>query len=98
MTALKPLEDKIIVKVNEPEQVTASGLVIPGSSQEKSNEATVIAVGPGMILGDGSKIEADVKVGDVVIFSKYAGTEVSHNGEDFLILAIRDIFAIVEKN
>lgn len=95
--ALRPLEDKIVVKVvKEEEKTTSSGLVLAGMAEEKPSEAIVIAVGPGMILQDGSKIEADVKVGDKVIFSKYGGTEISHDGEDYLILAIRDIFAVVE--
>lgn len=94
---IKPLEDKIVVQINEAETTTASGLVIPDSAKEKPQEATVIAVGPGRFDEKGERIPLDVKAGDVVIFSRYGGTEIKYNGEEYLILSARDILAIVEK-
>ena len=94
--ALKPLEDKILVKRDKvKDEVSASGLII-NSQKEVSNEGTVIAVGPGITLQDGSKITPDVKPGDKVIFSQYGGTEITHDGEELLLITIRDLFAIVE--
>ena len=95
--SIKPLEDRIVVQAVEAEQTTASGLVIPDSAKEKRQEATVVAVGPGRMDDDGDRIPVDVKVGDVVIFSKYGGTEVSVRGNDYLVLSTRDVLAIVEK-
>ncbi len=92
---LKPLEDRIVVQALEAEQTTASGLVIPDTAKEKPQEGKVIAVGP-KLLDDEGKFK-DVKPGDVVIFSKYGGTEVKYNGQEYLILAIRDVLAVVEK-
>ena len=92
---LKPLEDRIVVQALEAEQTTASGLVIPDTAKEKPQEGKVIAVGP-KLLDDEGKFK-DVKPGDTVIFSKYGGTEVKYNGEEYLILAIRDVLAVVEK-
>jgi len=93
---IKPLEDRVVVKALEAEQTTASGLVIPDTAKEKPQEAEVVAVGPGRFNEDGDeRIPVDVKVGDKVIFSKYGGTEVKYDGEEFLILSARDILAIV---
>ncbi|PFG27176.1 co-chaperonin GroES [Corynebacterium renale] len=94
---ITPLEDRILVQINEAETTTASGLVIPDSAQEKPQEATVIAVGPGRFDDKGERIPVDVKEGDVVIFSKYGGTEIKYNGEEYLILSARDILATVGK-
>ena len=95
---IKPLEDRILVKALEAEQTTASGLVIPDTAKEKPQEGEVLAVGPGRFDEDGEKrIPLDVKVGDVVVYSKYGGTEVKYGGEEYLLLAARDILAIVEK-
>ena len=95
---IKPLEDRILVQTLEAEQTTASGLVIPDTAKEKPQEGTVIATGPGRFDEDGDKrIPLDVKVGDIVIYSKYGGTEVKYNGQDYLLLSARDILAIVEK-
>ena len=93
----KPLEDKLLVQINEAETTTASGLVIPDSAQEKPQEATVVAVGPGRSDENGKRIPMDVAEGDVVIFSKYGGTEIKYSGQEYLILSQRDILAIVEK-
>lgn len=94
---IKPLEDKLLVQINEAETTTASGLVIPDSAQEKPQEATVVAVGPGRSDENGKRIPMDVAEGDVVIFSKYGGTEIKYSGQEYLILSQRDILAIVEK-
>ena len=95
--ALKPLEDRVVVKASEAEQTTASGLVIPDTAKEKPQEGTVIAVGPGRISDQGERIPLDVKEGDLVVYSKYGGTEIKVAGEEYLILSARDILAIVEK-
>ena len=95
---IKPLEDRILVQSLEAEQTTASGLVITDTAKEKPQEGKVVAVGPGRFDEDGEKrIPLDVKVGDVVIYSKYGGTEVKYNGVEYLLLGARDILAIVEK-
>jgi chaperonin GroES len=95
---IKPLEDRILVQTLEAEQTTASGLVIPDTAKEKPQEGTVIATGPGRFDEAGEKrIPLDVKVGDIVIYSKYGGTEVKYNGQEYLLLSARDILAIVEK-
>ncbi|WP_138276024.1 MULTISPECIES: co-chaperone GroES [Rhodoluna] len=92
---IKPLEDRIVVRPVEAEQVTASGLVIPDTAKEKPQEAEVIAVGPGRIDERGNRIPVDVAVGDKVIFSKYGGTELKFAGEEFLVLSARDVLAVV---
>ena len=95
--SIKPLEDRIVVQTLEAEQTTASGLVIPDSAQEKPQEGKVLAVGPGRIDDSGNRVPVDVKEGDVVIYSKYGGTEVKYAGEEYLILSARDILAVVDK-
>ena len=94
---IRPLEDKVLVQLVEAETTTASGLVIPDSAQEKPQEATVVAVGPGKLDDAGNRIPVDVKEGDVVVFSKYGGTELKYDGEEFLLLSARDLLAVVEK-
>ncbi len=94
--AIKPLEDRIVVKANAAEQTTASGLVIPDTAKEKPQEGTVVAVGPGR-FEDGVRTPVDVKVGDVVLYSKYGGTEVKFNNEEYLVLSARDVLAVIEK-
>ncbi|RCV48805.1 co-chaperone GroES [Marinitenerispora sediminis] len=97
-TVLKPLEDRVVVKPLEAEQTTASGLVIPDTAKEKPQEGEVLAVGPGRWDDEGeNRIPLDVKVGDVVLYSKYGGTEVKYNNEDYLVLSARDLLAVVEK-
>ena len=92
---LKPLEDRILVRPEEGEETTASGIVIPDTAKEKPQEGTVLAVGPGTFDDKGNRIPVDVNVGDVVIYSKYGGTEVKYAGEDYLILSARDVLAVV---
>jgi chaperonin GroES len=94
--SLQPLEDRIVVKPSEGEEMTASGLVIPDTAKEKPQEGEVLAVGPGR-FEDGSRVPLDVKVGDKVIYSKYGGTEVKLAGDEVLILSARDVLAIVNK-
>jgi chaperonin GroES len=94
--SLQPLEDRIVVKPSEGEEMTASGLVIPDTAKEKPQEGEVIAVGPGR-FEDGDRVPLDVKVGDTVIYSKYGGTEVKLGGDEYLILSARDVLAIVNK-
>ncbi|SIO84768.1 co-chaperone GroES [Nocardiopsis sp. JB363] len=97
-TVLKPLEDRVVVKTLEAEQTTASGLVIPDTAKEKPQEGEVLAVGPGRWDDEGDKrIPLDVNVGDVVLYSKYGGTEVKYDGVEYLVLSARDLLAVVEK-
>ena len=92
---IKPLEDKIVVQASEAEATTASGLVIPDTAKEKPQEGKGIAVGPGRIDDKGNRVPLDIAEGDVVIYSKYGGTEVKYNGEEYLILSARDVLAVI---
>lgn len=92
---IKPLSDRVVVKMLESEETTKSGIVLPGSAKEKPQEAEVVAIGPGAIV-DGKTVPMEVKVGDKVLISKYAGTEVKYNGAEYTILKQGDILAIVE--
>ena len=94
---IKPLEDRIVVKALEAEQTTASGLVIPDTAKEKPQEGEVLAVGPGRVDDSGNRVPLDISVGDKVIYSKYGGTEVKYDGEEYLILSARDVLAIVTR-
>jgi chaperonin GroES len=92
---LKPLGDRVVVKASEAEEQTKSGLFIPDTAKEKPQKGSVIAVGEGKYREDGTRVPVDVKVGDVVIYGKYGGTEVKVDGEDYLILRADDIYAVV---
>ena len=92
---LKPLGDRLIVKATEEEETTASGIVLPDTAKEKPQRGTVLAAGLGRRDDDGDRIAMDVKVGDEVLFAKYAGTEFKLADEELLILAEKDIFAVV---
>ena len=94
---IKPLEDRILVEPQDAEQVTKSGLVIPDTAKEKPQEGKVVATGPGRIDDNGNRVPLDVSVDDVVIFSKYGGTEVKYDGREYLLLNARDILAVVTK-
>ncbi|EPH02351.1 chaperonin [Propionibacterium sp. oral taxon 192 str. F0372] len=96
-TTIKPLEDRILVEPLEAETTTASGLVIPDTAKEKPQEGKVVAAGPGRVDEKGNRVPMDVAVDDVVIFSKYGGTEVRYNGKDYLLLNSRDVLAVVVK-
>lgn len=95
--SIKPLEDRIVVEPLAAEQTTASGLVIPDTAQEKPQEGKVVAVGPGRVAENGERISVDVAEGDVVLFSKYGGTEIKYGGQEFLVLSARDVLAVIEK-
>ena len=92
---LKPLGDRVVIKQLEAEEKTKSGIVLPSQSKEKPQEAEVVAVGPGGVI-DGKEVKMEVKVGDRIIYSKYAGTEVKLDKEEFIIVKQSDILAIVE--
>jgi chaperonin GroES len=94
---IRPLEDRVLVEPLEAEQTTASGLVIPDTAKEKPQEGKVIATGPGRIDDNGQRVPLDVAENDVVIFSKYGGTEVRYDNKDLLLLNARDILAVVSK-
>jgi len=93
--SIKPLEDRIVIQQVEAEQTTASGLVIPDTAKEKPQEGEVVAVGPGRIDDNGNRVPLDIAVGDKVIYSKYGGTEVKYDGQDYLVLSARDVLAVV---
>lgn len=93
---IKPLGDRVVIEVVEGDLKTASGIVLPDTAKEKPQEGKIVAVGTGKVLDNGTRVPLDVKVGDKIIFSKYAGTEVKANGQDYLIVSERDILAIVE--
>lgn len=94
---LKPLADRVVLKPIEAEEKTKGGIVLPDTAKDKPQEGEVIAVGPGRILDNGTKLAPEVKVGDRVIYSKYSGTEVKVDGEEYLIIRESDILAIKEK-
>ena len=93
---IKPLGDRVLIKALEREEKTKSGIVLPDTAKEKPQEGRVLAVGSGKVLDNGTKVALEVKVGQKVIFSKYAGTEVKVDGEEMMILNERDVLAIVE--
>ena len=92
---LKPLADRVVIKSLESEETTKSGIVLPGSAKEKPQMAEVLAVGPGGTV-DGKEVTMYVKVGDHVIYSKYAGTEVKLDGTEYIVVRQNDILAVVE--
>lgn len=94
---LKPLGDRIVVKVITRDEKTKGGILLPDTAKEKPTEGEVIAVGTGKVLDNGQKQPVEVKVGDRIIFSKYAGTEVTLDGEELVIFSERDVLAIIEK-
>ena len=91
---IKPLGDRVVIELVKQEEKTASGIVLPDSAQEKPQEGLVIAVGSG-IIDDGDRIPLEVKEGDKVIYSKYAGTEVKYEGKEYLIIREDDILAVI---
>ena len=93
---IKPLGDRVLIKALEREEKTKSGIVLPDTAKEKPQEGKVLAVGTGKTLDNGTKVALEVQVGQKVIFSKYAGTEIKLDGEEMMILNERDILAIVE--
>lgn len=91
---LTPLGDRVIVKPDPEEQKTKSGIVLPDSAKEKPQEGTIVAVGSGRVLESGKKVPPEVKIGDKIIYSKYGGTELKVNNEEYVFLSERDILAI----
>lgn len=92
---LKPLGDRVIIELVQSEEKTASGIVLPDTAKEKPQEGKVVAVGAGTVLDNGERVALEVAVGDRIIFSKYAGTEVKYEGTEYLILRESDILAII---
>ena len=92
---LKPLGDRIVIELVEAEEKTASGIIVPDSAKEKPQEGKVIAAGTGRVLENGQRVDLEVKEGDKIIFSKYSGTEVKHEGNEYLILRESDVLAII---
>jgi chaperonin GroES len=95
-TNIEPLEDRVVIRPLDAEEVTSSGLVIPDTAKEKPQEGEVIAVGPGRVDDNGKRIEVGVSEGDRVLYSKYAGTEVKIDGEELLVVSSRDILARIK--
>ncbi len=96
MAKIVPIGEKIVVKLEKNEEKTRSGIVLPDTAKEKPQRGTVIATGSGKLLDNGKKVEPEVKKGDTVIFSKYAGTEIKVDGEKYLILSENDVLAIIK--
>ncbi|RNF38938.1 co-chaperone GroES [Planococcus salinus] len=92
---LRPLGDRVVIELIEAEEKTSSGIVLPGSAQEKPQEGKVIAVGNGVVRDNGQRVELEVKEGDRIVFSKYAGTELKYDGSEYLILRESDILAVL---
>jgi chaperonin GroES len=93
---LKPLADRVVIKVLSGEEKTQGGIVLPDTAKEKPQEGEVVAVGPGKILDNGTRVAPDVKKGDIVVFAKYSGTEVKFEGQEYLISRDSDILAVKE--
>ena len=95
-TKLRPLGDRVVIKPTPREETTKSGIVLPDTAKEKPQEGSILAVGPGRILDDGTREAMDVKKGQKVLYAKYAGTEFKVDGDELLIVSQKDILAIVE--
>jgi len=94
---LKPLADRVLIKVNEEETKTKGGILLPDTAQKKSQEGEVLAVGAGKLADNGTRMPMEVSVGDKVLFAKYSGTDVEENGQKFMLITERDILAILDK-
>jgi chaperonin GroES len=97
MAQIKPLGDRVVVKAMPREEVTRSGIVLPDTAKEKPQEGKIVAVGPGRVTEDGKRVPVEVKEGDVVIYAKYAGSEVKLDDEELLILGEKDILAVISR-
>lgn len=95
-TKVQPLADRVVVRANEREAMTVSGIVLPDTARETPQEGTVIAVGPGRLTGEGKRIALEIKNGDTVLYAKYAGADVKIDGEELLILRETDILAVLK--
>jgi chaperonin GroES len=96
-TKIRPLGDRVVVKPIQKEEVTKSGIVLPDTAKEKPQRGQVVAVGPGRLTDDGKRLPMEVKVGDEVLFAKYAGTELKIDDEEYLILSEKDILAVLSE-
>jgi chaperonin GroES len=96
--AIKPIDDRIVVKGLEAEEKTAGGILLPDTAKEKPQKGTVLAVGPGRLNDDGKRLPLDVKPGDTVLFGKYAGSDVKWNGEELKILRENEVLAVLEES
>jgi chaperonin GroES len=94
-TKLLPLGDRVVIRARQKEEVTKSGIVLPDTAREKPQEGEVIAVGPGRVLDNGNKVDMELKVGQIVLYAKYAGTEFKLDDEEYLILREPDVLAVV---
>lgn len=92
---IKPLGDRVVIKPSPAEEKTKGGIILPDTAKEKPVQGEIVAVGPGRVSDDGKKIPMEVKKGDTVLYGKYSGTEVTIDGEEYLIMRESDIFAIV---
>ncbi len=95
-TKIRPLGDRLVVKPKVREEVTRSGIVLPDTAKEKPQEGTVIAVGPGQLNDEGKRVPVDVEAGQTVLYAKYAGTELKLDDEEYLILRVSDVLAVLE--
>ena len=93
---LRPLRDRVVIKPSEQEEKTAGGIVLPDSAKKKPQEGEVLAVGPGKVSEDGKHLPMSIKVGDTVIYEKYGGTEITVDGEEYLIMGEEDVLAVIE--
>ena len=93
--SIKPLSDRVVIKAQEAEEKTASGIILPDTAKEKPQIGEIVAIGPGKVNESGNLVKMSVKKGDKVLYGKYSGTEISHNGDDLLIMRESDILAIV---
>jgi chaperonin GroES len=96
-TTVQPLADRVVIRANDREEMTSSGIFLPDTAKEKPQEGTVLAVGPGRLNDKGARVTPEVKKGDVVLYARYAGTEVKIDGEELLILKESDVLAVVGK-
>jgi|TARA_B110000014_G_C20044303_1_gene542943 chaperonin GroES len=94
-TDLNPMSDRVVIRPSELESVTAGGIFLPDTAQERPQQGEVVATGPGRVLSNGKRIDMEVKPGDTVIYSKYAGTEIAVEAEDLLVMGSNDILAIL---
>ena len=97
MSQIRPLADKLLIKIIDDTQQTQGGIFIPDSAKEKPQKGEVIAAGPGALNKEGKREELEVKVGDTVLFAKYAGTDIKFDGQELKILSEKDVLAVIEK-
>ncbi|MCK4276895.1 MAG: co-chaperone GroES [Phycisphaerae bacterium] len=95
--AVRPLEDRVLIKQSQAEQTTAGGIVLPDTAKEKPQQGKVVAVGPGKVLDDGTRAKMSVKKGDKILYGKYSGTEIKIDGDDHVILRESDVLGIIQK-